>query len=279
MRFIISLITVLSCSSAWAHSKKIDVVVSFSILQDLVQKVGGDKVSVVSLVGYDQDAHVYEPTPAALKNIKSSQIVVSNGLGMEGWMSRLIKSSGFKGINCVATAGIQSKDPHAWQSLKNIPVYLSNIEKALSQASPGDAEFFKSNRLNYEKEISELAEWAKLQFAEIPVQKRKILTSHDAFQFFARDFELTILSPQGWTTESDPTAKVMADLIRQIKKSDIRALFLENMTNPKITQQIAKESGVSVGGVLYADSLSKKADSFVAMYRHNVEEVAKALKK
>lgn len=273
---------------ATSEAANVKVVSSFSILEDLTKSIGGDKIEVTSLVGPDQDAHVYEPTPSDLKKLKEAQVLVMNGWGMEPWLPRLIKSSGFKGKQIQVTSGIASPrmarknhpDPHAWHSLRHILVYLDNIEKGLSEASPENAAYFKEQNNKYKIQIAELSQWATSAFASIPVENRKVMTSHDAFGYLADDFQMQMLSPQSVNTSSEPTAKQVGAIIQDLKKNKVKAIFTENMMSEKLTKQVAKEAGAKVGGVLHADALSKtnpSAQTYLKMYRYNVEQLVNVL--
>lgn len=274
---------------------KIPVVASFSILGDLVQVVGGDRVAVTTLVGPDQDAHVFEPKPTDAKNLLQSKLLATNGLGFEPWAQKLVKSTGYKGQVLQAAQGIQSRtmpsdkpnakpetDPHAWQNPNNVTVYVRNIAEALTKLDPAGAATFKTNSEAYIAELKTLDTWAKEQFAAIAQDKRKAITSHDAFGYFAAHYQITFLAPQGMSTEAEPSAKQVAQLIRQIKAEKIKAVFVENMSNPKLLAQLAKDSGVTPGASLYADALStadKPGASYLQMMRHNITQLAAGMQK
>jgi zinc/manganese transport system substrate-binding protein len=271
---------------------KLPVVASFSILGDLVSIVGGDRVAVTTLVAADSDAHVFEPKPADAKNIARAKLLVVNGLGFEPWMTKLTKSAGYKGDTVVAAQGIQplsmtedgkkSLDPHAWQNPRNVMVYVRNIAAALSKLDPAGTASYQGSSEAYVKELEALDTWAVAQFAVVVPVKRKVITSHDAFGYFAAQYQVTFLAPQGASTESEPSAKQVAQLIRQIKAEKIKAVFVENMTSPKLLAQLAKDAGVVPGAVLYADALSsadKPGASYLQMMRHNITQLAAGMKK
>ncbi len=278
--------------------KKVKVVASFSILGDMTKNVGGDRVEVTSLVGPNGDAHVYEPTPADAKAVASAGMVVVNGLGMEGWMDRLIKTSGYKGPVVVATKGIKPRemtaeeepgakpehkiDPHAWQKLPNGQMYVENIAKELSSVDPAGASIYQANADAYKAKLAELDKWVKTEFAGVPPPKRRMITSHDAFGYFGAAYGVTILSPMGFSTESEPAAGGVAKLIKQIRKEKITAVFIENMSDPRLVEQIGKESGVTLGGELYSDALSKPdgpAPTYIDMFKNNVPKMVAAMRK
>lgn len=271
---------------------KLPVVASFSILGDLVTIVGGDRVAVTTLVAANSDAHIFEPKPADVKSIAQTKLLVVNGLGFEPWATKLVKSAGYKGETVVATQGIQplqmtddgkkSQDPHAWQNPRNVIVYVRNIAAALTKLDPAGAALFKGHSEAYVKELEALDTWATAQFAALPAAKRKVITSHDAFGYFAAQYQVTFLAPQGMSTESEPSAKQVAQLIRQLKAEKIKAVFIENMTNPKLLAQLAKDADVVPAGTLYADALSandKPGASYLQMMRHNVTLLAAGMQK
>ncbi len=269
------------------------VVASFSILGDMVQNVGGDRVAVTTLVGPDADTHVYQPTPADAKALAGADLIVVNGLGFEGWINRLVKASGYKGKVVVASEGVKPRtmidedeggkkitDPHAWQSLASGKTYVANIEKALAQADPEGAAVYAANAKAYQEKIDAMDAWVKAEFDKIPRAKRKIITSHDAFGYFGQAYGVTLLAPMGFSTESEPSAKDVAKLIQQIKKENVKALFIENMTDPRLIENIAKETGVKPGGELYSDALSKPDASgatYLDMFKNNVTKMTAAM--
>ncbi|MGO9580814.1 MAG: metal ABC transporter solute-binding protein, Zn/Mn family [Desulfobaccales bacterium] len=278
--------------------KRVKVIASFSILGDMVKNVGGDQVEVTALVGPNGDAHVYEPTPNDAKAVAAADLVVVNGLGMEGWMDRLIKTSGYKGPIVVATKGIKPRemtaeeepgakpehkiDPHAWQNLANGQSYVDNITKGLSAVDPAGASIYKANAKAYKAKLAELDKWVKTEFAGIPRPKRRMITSHDAFGYFGAAYGITILSPVGFSTESEAAAGDIAKLINQIRKEKITAVFIENVSDPRLVEQIGKESGVTLGGELYSDALSKPegpAPTYIDMFKNNVPKIVAAMRK
>jgi zinc/manganese transport system substrate-binding protein len=274
-------------SSAHA-ADTLPVVASFSILGDLVKVVGGERVSVTTLVGPDEDAHVFEPKPSDAKAIAQSKLLVVNGLGFEPWATKLARAAAYKGMTVVASQGVKGRtmadehghaegDPHAWQNPLNVVLYVHNIAAALAQADPDGASLFKGRADAYANELLALDAWAKTQFAAIPPNKRKVITSHDAFGYFAAQYQITFLAPQGISTEAEPSAKGVAKLIRQIQREKIRAVFVENMGNPKLIAQLSRDAGVTLGAALYADALSvpgQPGATYLDMVRHNVRALA-----
>lgn len=283
---------------------KLKAVASFSILGDMVAKVGGDRVVVTTLVGPDGDAHVYEPTPADAKSVAEANVFIVNGLSFEGWLERLTKSSGYAGPIVVATKGIKAhkmaeedghdpdthtkakehdqghEDPHAWQSLKNGLVYVKNIAEGLCTADPQGCDRYKQNADRYSAEIEALDKKIRADIAKVTIEKRKVVTSHDAFGYFAGEYGVAFLAPQGISTESEASAADVAELVRQIKKENVTALFVENISDPRLIEQIARETSVKPGGRIYSDALSSKdgpASTYLDMFKHNGAALTSAM--
>lgn len=289
-----------------AADAKLPVVASFSILGDFVKNVGGDRVAVTTIVGPNSDTHVYQPTPADAKKVAGAKLIFVNGLGFEGWMDRLIKASGSKASVIVATKGITPRvrtatepqdddekgkgkkgahdhgpiDPHAWQSIANAKIYVANIRDALIAADPAGKATYEANAAAYTQKLDALEADAKAAISAIPADHRVIITSHDAFGYFGDAYGLKLLAPEGVSTETEASAKDVGRIIRQIKAQKVPAVFLENVTNPKLVDRIAKESGAKVGGELYSDALSDDkgpAPTYIDMVRYNLRELSGAL--
>jgi zinc/manganese transport system substrate-binding protein len=263
---------------------------SFSILGDMVKQVGGDRVEVFTFVGPNGDAHVYEPTPADAKELSESKILFINGLGLEGWMTRLEKSSGFKGTVVTASNGITPRkmvedektvtDPHAWQDLANGKIYVANIRDALIAADPGGKATYEANAQKFLDGITQMDTTVKQAIAKLPPERRKIITTHDAFGYFGAAYGMEFIAPEGVSTESEASAKDVAKIITQIKKDKIPAVFLENVTDSRLLDQIAKETGAKIGGTLYSDALSPPdgpAGTYLDMFHNNIETMSAAL--
>ena len=291
--FIALSVLLMACGMARAE-KTVNVVASISILGDMIKNIGGDRVEVTTLAGAGVDAHAYEPTPATAMAISKADLVVINGLGLEGWMDRLIKASGYKGTVVVATTGVKPRkmkgegqgskeiaDPHAWQDLDDGRCYVANITKALTVIDPQGAATYVSLAEAYSRKLIDLNTWVKEEFLSIPNDKRRMITSHDAFGYLGGAYEIEILSPMGFSTESEPSAGEVKKLIRQIRKEKITAVFVENISDPRMIEQIAKESGVTVSGELYSDALSKPdgpAPTYIDMFKNNVTKIVAAMK-
>ena len=282
---LIFLALVVTTSAAHA-AERINVVASFSILANMVRNVGGDRVDVTTLVGPDGDAHVYAPTPADAKKVADARLLVVNGFGFEGWMPRLLQASGSKAPIAVATSGITARqrggheDPHAWQSVVNAKIYVGNIRDALVAASPDDAAAFKANAEAYLAELSDLDREVREAVAKIPETRRKVISTHGAFGYFADAYGIKFIAPLGVSTDSEPSARDIAEIITQIRTTKIPAVFLENISDPRLIERIAAETGAKVGGTLYSDSLTGEkgaAPTYIDMVRHNIKALTSAL--
>jgi zinc/manganese transport system substrate-binding protein len=269
---------------------KLNVVATFSILADLVKNVGGDRVETKSLVGPNGDAHVYQPTPNDAKTLGAARLVFVNGLGFEGWMSRLVKASGTKAPIVVATKGVKPRrmdedghaeaDPHAWQSVANARIYIANIRDALVAADPAGKASYEANAAAYLARLDALDAEVKAAVAAIPAERRKIITTHDAFGYFGAAYGVAFIAPQGVSTESEVSARDVARIITQIRKQNIPAVFLENVSDERLLRRIGEESGARIGGTLYSDALTDgqgQAPTYLDMMRHNVKQLAAAL--
>src|ERR1700712_1527869 len=264
------------------------VVATFSILADLVSQVSGGAVSVEALVGPDGDVHVYEPRPKDLRTLLAAALVVRNGLGLEGWMDRLTAASGYKGRIVVAAekvtprtmtenGGAIATDPHAWQDPRNAILYVQAIADGLASADPSGAATYHDAASRYVAEIAQTDTWIETTLAAIPPERRRIITTHDAFGYYGARFGIELLSAEGVSTESEPSAKAIAALVRQIEREKVRAVFIENMTNPRIAQMLARETGAVLGGIVYSDALSPPggpAPSYLDVLRHNTTQFA-----
>jgi zinc/manganese transport system substrate-binding protein len=284
----------LNASAAFAQEQKVPVIATFSILGDLVKNVGGDRVEVTTLVGSNTDSHVYAPTPADAKRAAAAKVVFINGLGFEGWITRLVKASGTKAPTITVTKGIKTRkmeaddhghghkatDPHAWQSVANTKIYVGNIRDGLIAADPAGKSVYEANASAYLAKLDALEGEVKEAISKIPADRRRIITSHDAFGYFGTAYGIEFISPTGVSTEAAVSARDVAKIIAQIRKQKIPAVFMENVTDPRMMEQIAKESGAKIGGRLFSDALSEEkgpAPSYIEMIRNNIHHLASAL--
>ena len=265
---------------------RLNVVASFSILGDFVKNVGGDRVDVTMLVGPDGDVHVYAPAPADARKIADARLLVINGLGLEGWLPRLLQASGGKAPIITATNGIaplklgSDADPHAWQSVTNAKIYVTNIRDALASADPTDAERFRKNADTYLAKLDALDREVRDAIKQIPESRRKMISTHDAFGYFAAAYGIRFIAPLGVSTETEASARDIAGIIAQIKGEKIPAVFLENISDPRLIRRISAETGAKIGGTLFSDSLTAEkgdAPTYIDMVRHNIKALTSAL--
>lgn len=281
--FISLIVAILGVLPVAASAKTIQVVASFTLLADIVRQVGGNYVQVDSLVPFDGDPHTFEPSPADAKRLAKADAVFVSGLGLEGWMDRLIQSTHHKGQVVTLSQNIKTRtlnedghivtDPHVWTAPNNGIVFAQNVVKTLSTIAPEQAATFKKNGELYIAKLKAIDQDARQKFAAIPAEKRKVLTGHDAFGYFAAAYNIQFLAPVGYSTESEASAQSVAKLIEQIRREKVKAYFLENSNNPRLVQQIAAATGAKPGGVLFVESLSAPtgpAPTYEAMLKHNV---------
>jgi zinc/manganese transport system substrate-binding protein len=266
--------------------EKINVVASFSILGDFAKNVGGERIDVTTLVGPDSDVHVYTPAPADAKKIADAKLVIINGLGLEGWLPRLVQSSGSKAAIVTATSGIAPRklgsdaDPHAWQSVVNAKIYVANIRDALIAADQAGAPAYRANADAYLAKLDAVDREVREAVAQIPEARRKVISTHDAFGYFAVAYGIALIAPQGVSTESEPSARDIAAIITQIRTGKIPAVFLENISDPRLMRRISAETGARIGGTLVSDSLTAEngaAPTYIDMVRHNIKALTSAL--
>jgi zinc/manganese transport system substrate-binding protein len=269
--------------TARAAPQKLKVVATITILGDMVAEVGGGHVALTTLVGPDGDAHAFEPTPADARALSEADLVVVNGLGLEGWIDRLIQASGYQGPIVVASRGVAPRrmdedgltvsDPHAWQDLANGHRYVVNIEAALAAADPAHAADYQAAAKQYLAALDALDREVRSEIAEVPPERRKVVTSHDAFGYFGAAYGIRFVAPEGISEDAEPSAADLKRLIDQIRREHIRVLFFENALSPRLVEQIARETDAVVGGTLYADALSAPggpAPTYLDMFRHNL---------
>ena len=275
-----------SIASTSFAEDRLKIVASFSILGDMVEQVVGELADVTTIVGPDADAHVYQPSVADARAVADADIIFVNGLGFETWSDTLIAESGTNASVHVATAGVKivtidgSTDPHAWNSLLNGVVYVNNIAATLSEKMPAKSEVIETNRAAYVDQLMALDTATKATLANLPSDKRTVVTAHDAFGYLADAYGMTFLAPVGIDTEAEPSAQDLAILIDQLKADGAAALFVENITSPALVQQIADETGLTIGGRLFSDALSERggpATTYLAMFEHNLNTLLNAL--
>lgn len=286
IRRILLLSVLLLIASPLRAAERLNVVASFSILEDFVSNVGGDRVNLTTLVGADSDVHVYTPAPSDAKRIADAKLVIVNGLGLEGWLPRLVQSSGATAQVVTASAGIaplklgSGADPHAWQSVPNARIYVTNIANALAAVEPADAEFFRGQAKAYLNKLDELDREVRDALAKIPPERRKAISTHKAFGYFAAEYGIQFVAPVGVSTETEPSARDIAAIIGQIKAERIPAVFLENISDDRLIRRIAAETGARVGGTLISDGLTGEkgpAPTYIDMVRHNIKALTSAL--
>ena len=283
----------LTAGLARAQSARLFVVATFTILADLVRQVGGEGVEVSSLVGPNGDVHAYAPSPADSRKLAAARLIVENGLNLEGWISRLAKASASKARIVVASAGVSPReehgdhdhahggtDPHAWQNVANAKIYVANIRDGLIAANPSGKADYAARARAYLEKLDALDAYVRAAVAKIPADRRRIVTTHDAFGYFGQAYGIELAAPAGVSTEAAVSARDVGKIIAQIKKDKFPAVFLENVSDPRLMDQIARETGAKIGGTLYSDSLSGPdgaAGTYIDMVRHNISELTKAL--
>lgn len=290
LRAVVALLLSLFSLHLPSHAQtKLPVVATFSILGDFTRIVGGARIDLTVLVGPGGDAHVYQPAPADAQKLASARLVIANGLGFEGWMERLVKASGSKAQMVIATTGIAPRqsqgehsgiDPHAWQNIANAKIYIANIRDALSATDPPGRAEYEANASAYLAGLDSLEADIKSAVASIPPARRRAVSTHDAFGYFWTAYGLTMVAPQGISTESEPSAQTLAKLIRFIRAEKVPAVFLENISDPRLIKRIAQETGAKIGGTLYSDALSAQdgpAATYVDMMRHNIRVLVEGL--
>ena len=285
-------VAILLGASAACATERLKVVATFSVIGDIVANVAGDKVDLVTLVGPAGDTELFKPSLAAGKSVAEAKIVFMNDLNdeFEPWLEPLLKQVKFSGAKIVVSRGAKTLtsieeraprnksgeeeiDQHAWLDPKNGVIYVRNIAAALVKSDPANAADYRARADAYIKELQALDAWAKAEIAALPAAKRRFLSSHDSLQYLAKAYGITLLSINGWTNNSEPSAAELARLAKQVRQERIHALFLDSITDPRAMQQVAKETGASIGGTLYGDALSKPggdADTYLRMLRHNV---------
>ena len=285
--FLCFIIVMFLTSPTHAETKKISVVASFSIIGDLVQQVGGDHVGITMIVGPEEDAHVYQPSPADARKITQAEIIFINGLGFEGWLSRLINATKSKGTVVDLSSKIKARqtqgeiDPHVWQDVNNVKIYIEEICQALIAIDPNNGADYQKNSQLYIEKLSKLDNEIVESLTNIPLDDRRVVSTHDAFGYFSARYGVAFLAPQGVSTEAEASARDIARIIDAAKAQKVKAVFLENVADPRLARRISAETNARLGGTLYSDSLTgAKGDgaTYLEMMRHNVKEIVRALK-
>jgi len=277
------------------------VVATFSILGDLVRQVGGERLQLDVLIGPDSDAHIFQPRPSHARQVRQARLLFSNGLGFEGWMPRLLQSAAFRGQHVVVSRGIAAlrsaghghghgghghghkhgeHDPHAWQNVAHVRTYVRNIADALCAADAAGCDFYRQRAQDYDAVLVQLDADVRAAWAPIAPAQRKVIVSHDAFAYYGQAYEVRFLAARGVSPHSEPTARDIVRLVQQIRQEQVRALFVENVTDPRLIEQIARETGLRPAGRLYSDALSAPggtAPTYVDMMRHNTQALTRAI--
>ena len=281
---------IIFASPAFAQDK-LKVVATFSILADIVRNIAGERGEVIALVGPNGDAHVYTPTPADVRTVNTARVIVTNGLGYEGWISRLVAAAGTKAGIVVASTGVKARqstdshghagaDPHAWQSVANVKTYAANIRDALIEADPAGKTTYEANTAAYLARLDTLDKDIRDTVARIPPERRRVITSHNAFGYFKDAYGVDFVAPRGVSTETEASGRDVANIITQIRQQKIPAVFLENITEQRAMERIAAETGVKIGGNLLSDALTDDkgvAPTYIDLMRYNVKQLAAAL--
>jgi zinc/manganese transport system substrate-binding protein len=288
---VVALVVLLLAGQALA-TDRIPVVATFSVIGDMLANIGGDHLDIKTIVGAGGDCELYQPTAADVATVASARALFVNDLNeeFEPWLEPLLKQALFKGTKVVVTRGVRTLtaeeehpvsgrqlsaaiDQHAWLDPHNGAVYVRNIAAALTRLDPADAADYRAHAAAYTKQLQAVDDWARKEIASVPAGKRRALASHDSLQYIANAYGITLLSVNGWTNKTEPSAAELAKLARQIRADHVKALFLDSITDPRAMQRIAGETGAAIGGTLYGDSLSPaggEADSYIEMLRHDV---------
>jgi len=282
-------------------------VASFSILADIVREIAGPRMAVTSLAPVGADMHKFQPRPSDVRTVTQAKVFVINGLGLEGWAERLAEASSFRGRAVVATRGLAALpaahdhahghshgaktagthphgqstfDPHAWQDVANMRVYVANIRDGLLAADAAGAAVYNARAEALLRSLDTLDAEIRAMLAPIPRATRRVVTTHEAFTYYGDAYGVDFLAPVGLSGDQEPSPREFAALIAQIRRERIRALFVEQGASSRLLEQISRETGVRIGGTLYADTLSPAggpAASYAAMMRHNTTLLVEAL--
>lgn len=305
MKAILATLAALAfCESSLVAVEKVRISSFSTILTEVAEKVGGDRVTLTAHVKPGIDPHEFEPRPADLKTVADSQLVLLSAKHMEGYVNKLQEATGGKTVFLevgdqfpslkIKGGGGHShghgkghdhgkeevvEDPHWWHSVANVQRAVRVVRDALVKIAPGDKAVFEANATAYLAELAGLQKWVKVEIAKLPRNKRKLVTSHDAFQYFAKENGFTLYSVEGISTADQPSSKQVGELIKLIKEQGVKAVFAENIENPKVLQEITRETGAALGKPLHADGLGEgEAGTYIGMYKSNVSAIVEALK-
>jgi zinc/manganese transport system substrate-binding protein len=283
---------VLTQADSAVAADKIKVIATFSVIADMVANVAGDHVDLTTIVGPDGDIEMYEPSAGDVPKVAKARILFMNGLNdeFEPWLDSLLKQARFSGTKVVVSRGVKALstddehpvggrpkatmlDQHAWLDPRNGIIYVKNISDALARIDPANAEDYRGRAGAYTQQLRALDTWAHAEMNAVPAAKRRMLASHDSLQYLANGFAITMISVNGWTNKSEPSAADLARLTDQIRREHVKALFLDSITDPRAMERISKETGAVIGGTLYGDALSQsggEAATYIEMIRHDV---------
>ncbi len=289
-KIIILLIFFTSTSFLLAkETRPLKIVATATIMADMTKNIVGDQSVVHCIVPAGADPHVYDPTPADAKLIADADLIIQNGLTFEGWLSELISNSGTKAKVITLTEGVDvigsldytnSNDPHAWMNAANALVYIKNIKDALVEINPKNEEVYNFNYGVYKQQIEQLDNYILKEIQKIPENRRILITSHDAFQYYGKKYGIRLEAIQGTSTEAEAQTSDIIRLTKTIKENNIPAVFIESTINPKLLKGLAKENDIVVGGELFADSLGdeeSEAATYLDMLRYNTDVIVAAL--
>jgi zinc/manganese transport system substrate-binding protein len=279
-----------ACAAAQAQSRPLRVVTLSTVLTEISREVGGAQVEVTGLVRPGIDPHSFNPSPADMRSVVDADLVLASGLNLEAYLDRLVASVGPGGrvvavgdslpVVLLTPGGGGEKDPHWWHSIADMAAAVDLVRAEFARMRPASAEFFARNAAAYTAGLRELQSWSAAEVARIAPGRRELVTSHDAFGYFAHDFGFTVHPINGLSTESETDAKHLAGLVDLIRRDRIPAIFVESTANPRLVENLLGETGARLGGTLYADGLGPNgsgAETYDSMYRHNVRAIVGAL--
>ncbi|HEY5893452.1 MAG TPA: metal ABC transporter substrate-binding protein [Chthoniobacterales bacterium] len=283
-RLVPFFVVLLLCSGFMRAEERIRVVSLSTVLTEIAQKVGADRVDVVNLIPAGTDPHEFQPTPSDMVSISNAGLILASGRHMEGYLAKLPESSGTRAA--VVAVGdrisnpVLTDDPHWWHSIKNVQEATEIVRSELSRISPINAPFFAENAAAYNTSLDALAKWARVKLAELPRDRRKLVTSHTAFQYYGPEFGFTLFGVDGVRPEDEPSNQKIAKLIDTIRSENVRAVFVEIAANPKVMNEITRETGAKVGGAMYADGLAATGAeaTYEGMMKHNLTVIVDSLK-